>query len=81
MEKLKILCFANLGEKIGKFLEIPVETELTVHQLRERIIKSYPQHQHTIEMCMIAVNHEYVTEETIIRKDDQIALIPPVSGG
>ncbi|GIM44952.1 molybdopterin converting factor small subunit [Collibacillus ludicampi] len=79
--KLKILCFAELGEKIGKCVEISMETEITVSGLIERLIKMYPEYQHSIQSCMIAVNQKYVKVDTVIRSDDQVALIPPVSGG
>ncbi|SEM67680.1 molybdopterin converting factor subunit 1 [Lihuaxuella thermophila] len=79
--KVKVLCFAGLGEAIGKCVEIPVDSEISVSELRERLISTYPEHERSIRSCMIAVNHEYVTQETAIKTGDQIALIPPVSGG
>lgn len=79
--KLKILWFADLGEKIGKSVEISIETEITAAVLRERLIKMYPEYQHSIQSCMIAVNQEYVTEEKVIRTGDEVAFIPLVSGG
>ena len=30
---------------------------------------------------LIAVNHEYVSADTVLRNGDEVALIPPVSGG
>jgi molybdopterin converting factor subunit 1 len=79
--KLKVLCFAALGETIGKCVEIPVEREISVSELRKQLIENYPEHKQSIQSCMIAVNQEDVTEETAIRTGDQVALIPPVSGG
>jgi len=30
---------------------------------------------------MVAVNHSYVPPETLLHEGDEVALIPPVSGG
>lgn len=30
---------------------------------------------------LLAVNHEYVNAEAVLHDDDEVALIPPVSGG
>lgn len=34
-----------------------------------------------LQGCMIAINYTYATDETVLCNDDEIALIPPVSGG
>ncbi|MBA4493807.1 molybdopterin converting factor subunit 1 [Paenactinomyces guangxiensis] len=79
--KIKVLCFADLGEKLGRSLEIPAETDLTAAELRQRVIKLYPQFQSDLQSCLIAVNQEYATGETMVNTGDEIAFIPPVSGG
>lgn len=34
-----------------------------------------------IKGYMVAINHEYATDEQIIELGDEVAIIPPVSGG
>ncbi|SFJ62669.1 molybdopterin converting factor subunit 1 [Thermoflavimicrobium dichotomicum] len=78
---MKILCFADLGEKIGKNVEFPLETTITVRELREKLSEQYPLYQQQLQTCMVAINQTYAEEETVISPDDVVALIPPVSGG
>jgi molybdopterin converting factor subunit 1 len=81
-KNIKVLCFANLSEKIGeRTVEIPIETEMKVYQLREQMIQLYPQCQQILRSCMIAINQTYSVEEDMIAANDEVAFIPPVSGG
>ncbi|RAL26089.1 molybdopterin converting factor subunit 1 [Thermoflavimicrobium daqui] len=78
---MKILFFAQLGEQLGKSLEFPSSSTITVSQLREKLSEQYPLHQEQIQACMVAINQSYATNNTRIKPDDTVALIPPVSGG
>lgn len=75
----KVLLFAHLKEQAGSaVLEVDAAGK-TVGELREYLeaetaLKS-------LEGIMIAVNEEFATDETAIQATDEIALIPPVSGG
>jgi molybdopterin converting factor small subunit len=31
--------------------------------------------------CVVAINREYADEAAPVREDDEVALVPPVSGG
>lgn len=78
--KIKVLAFGiakdifggsqievELGEASIKALKTLLEDRY--HRLRD--LKSY----------LVAVNNEYATDERIINSNDEIAIIPPVSGG
>jgi molybdopterin converting factor subunit 1 len=80
-ENIRVLCFAGIGEKVGKQLEIPVAGSLSVSELRQRLMERYPECRDLIRTCMIAVNQEYADDDTQVRGEDEIALIPFVSGG
>jgi molybdopterin converting factor subunit 1 len=80
-EKIRVICFAALGEKVGKQVEIPVDGSLSAAELRQRLMERYPECHDLIRTCMIAVNHEYAADDTRMRAEDEIALIPLVSGG
>lgn len=52
----------------------------TVGSLRDELKKRYPSLQ-DIRSLMIAVNNAYAEDDLTIGESDEIALIPPVSGG
>lgn len=78
-----IKLFAGLPERLGlSQLNIKSEYEqLTVTQLKEIISEHYPKHKGIINISFVARNHAYAGEETLLRNDDELALLPPVSGG
>lgn len=52
----------------------------TVKELRRALIERYPTLR-DIRSLMIAVNNAYAEDDLSIDESDEIALIPPVSGG
>ncbi len=59
--------------------EIKVEGQ-TVADLRRTLLKNYPELV-SLRSLMIAVNNVYAVDEQELSAGDEIALIPPVSGG
>ncbi|MBA6156882.1 molybdopterin converting factor subunit 1 [Tenacibaculum sp. S7007] len=58
-------------------IELPVNS--TIASFKE-IISQHSQLKN-MSTYAVAVNESYATDETIINKNDVIAIIPPVSGG
>lgn len=52
----------------------------TVGELRQFLGKSYPE-LNNLSSLAVAVNNSYAKDEKEINSYDEIALIPPVSGG
>jgi molybdopterin synthase sulfur carrier subunit len=52
----------------------------TVGELREALMAQYPALQE-LRSLFIAVNQSYADDSQPLRPEDEIALIPPVSGG
>jgi len=52
----------------------------SVAELKKLLVAEYPGFS-KLSSLAIAVNSEYATEDVILEKDDEIAIIPPVSGG
>ena len=52
----------------------------TVADLRNDLSKQYPKLE-SLNSLFIAVNQNYAEGETELKETDEIALIPPVSGG
>ena len=60
-------------------MEVP--TGATVGRLAEEIISGYPEIIGDPGRLIVAVNHEYRDHLHCLKEGDEVALIPPVSGG
>jgi molybdopterin converting factor subunit 1 len=79
--ELKILTFGIARDIVGgSTFNFTITEGATVAQLKQQLLDHYPTFG-TLSSLLIAVNEEYGDEGTVIQKDDDIALIPPVSGG
>lgn len=77
---MKILLFAGLKEKIGdNTVMLPVEQTITAGDLRNLIYTEFPQVEG--DVFQIACNESFVRDGHMIESGDEVALIPPVSGG
>jgi molybdopterin synthase sulfur carrier subunit len=82
---LKVKSFAILKEIVGKeqmTLQLPRKNEgTTVADLRRRILELYPEISAKRIPFGIAVNAEMLDDKSVINDFDEIALLPPISGG
>jgi molybdopterin converting factor subunit 1 len=82
---LKVKSFAILREIIGEeqmTLQLPRKQEgTTVADLKIRILEIYPEISAQKIPVGIAVNAKFVHDKSIINDFDEIALLPPISGG
>lgn len=75
----KILFFAHLRDAVGKeFLQLDVSGK-TVAKLKAELVATY--HLPKMDTVMTAVNEEFAPDDEVIQDGDEIAFIPPVSGG
>jgi sulfur-carrier protein len=80
MRKYKVKAFGVTKDILGG-RETMVEIEgQTVAALRQELEKKYPQLA-GLRSLFIAVNSSYADDQSSIQESDEIALIPPVSGG
>ena len=78
---LKILTFGIARDIIGSStFSIEITAGDTAEDLKREILAKYPRFL-SLSSLMIAVNAEYGNSETVLQEGDEIALIPPVSGG
>lgn len=74
--------FALYREVVGKSeLELEVEEGITVARLIKRLEQEFPQLKEFSENLIVAVNAEYVERDYPLQPGDEVALVPPVSGG
>ena len=81
-DKIKVKLFAILREVVGeREITITVPSGVTVCYLNNEILKKYPQLNSFSNKFVTSVNCKVTTGDTIITSSDEIALLPPVSGG
>ena len=61
-------------------LNIELESPCTVNELRHEVMSKYPSFG-DLKSIMVAVNSEYAKDDLELTASDEVALIPPVSGG
>ena len=80
---IRVLYFAaakettSLNEEMIRFTHAP-----TISQLQTKLYSLYPQLEPLKPYLRWALNQSFVEDETILLSDqDEIAIIPPISGG
>ena len=77
---MQVKCF-GIAKEITSSDEISISTTpKTVAQLRQQLNNEFNELA-KIQSYMIAVNQEYALDTDLISENDEIAIIPPVSGG
>ena len=81
--RVKLLLFAGCREAVGsRELEIELpETVSTVRAAMEVVLSRFPQLRGISKSVAVAINAEYVAGDAPIADGDELAIIPPVSGG
>lgn len=62
-------------------LELDIKEKTDVKELLEILRKSEPALGNLTETVIVSVNREYATYDTILKDKDEVAFLPPVSGG
>jgi len=80
--RLCVKLFAVARQLAGaEEVEVEVPPGATVAQLRDALGTQQPALRETLNVVVFAVNSAYADERTPLSEDDEIACIPPVSGG
>jgi molybdopterin synthase catalytic subunit len=80
--RVRILFFGILKDLAGKssdLLELPEGS--SVRELLSHYSSQTPRLQPSLASIAVAVNQEYAGPETALKSGDEVALLPPVSGG
>ena len=79
--EINVLAFGIAKEIFGGSTTVAtLPNDATVSNLRYALEQSYPRLKQ-LSTYMIAVNNEYALDGDTIHERDEIAIIPPVSGG
>lgn len=74
--------FAIFRERLGQpTLHLETTPGETVGSLWEQVVAERPDLQALRAVTRFAVNGDYATDETAVRAGDEVAFLPPMSGG
>lgn len=80
--KITVRLFAGLRERAGtSTMELHVSPGSTVSDALGAAVEAAPGNLRISDTVMAAVNTEYVKRDHVLEDGDELALIPPVSGG
>ena len=80
--RLIVKFFASAREAVGqKKVEIEVDKNMTVENLLDHLMDKYTELNNLKKQLIIAVNKDTVPKNTILKDGDEVAVLPPVSGG
>ncbi len=82
MTRLKIRAFAGLRDALGTgAFEFVVSDGSDIDALLAQLAAAYPAADLPNQHFSVAVNRQYCEHSTLLKEGDEVALIPPVSGG
>ena len=80
--EINVKLFAFLQDQLGPSITLDVANPIRVDDLLKQISQRAPQLTSTLSNSRVAINQEFVNADIItLEADDEIAIIPPVSGG
>lgn len=78
---INILAFGIAKEILGaRKVTLILSDVATVSDLRKKLISQYPEFEKLRSLAM-AVNENYVSDDLFLSDNDEVVIIPPVSGG
>jgi molybdopterin converting factor subunit 1 len=79
---MRVLFFAQLKDATGcASAELPASSPISGEELWAALLAKFPELEIHRRSVRLAKNSEYVGPDAKFANDDEVALIPPVSGG
>lgn len=77
-----VLLFAAARDLAGAdSASVELSPGATVAELRAELARRFPALAALLGRSAIAVNHDFAEDGRVLSSDDEVAIIPPVSGG
>lgn len=79
--QLEVLAFGIAKDIVGgRSISLQMEDNATVLMLKKALLDQFPRFEKLVSLA-IGVNGEYADDDQILKSNDEIVIIPPVSGG
>lgn len=79
---VRVLYFGIVRERLGIREEsVDLRDGASVAEMLETVAKLHPSFAVGVRSVRVARNEEYVDSTTALSENDEVAIIPPVSGG
>ena len=79
--KVNVLLFGIARDIVGQTpLELECNESIDVKSFKQLLQDKYPKMNH-LSYFKVAINQEFAEDNQVLSEGDEIALIPPVSGG
>ncbi|HWM49783.1 MAG TPA: MoaD/ThiS family protein [Thermoplasmata archaeon] len=80
--RIQVRFFAGYREIVGsRALSWSAREGLTLEELVDGVLAKYPRLAGHRATMLLAVNHSVAGSDRVLREGDEVALLPPVSGG
>jgi len=80
--KIKVRFFASYREIAGRPEEVfELREGATLSTLISKVRSVYPKLTKLTDDLIVSVNKRYAKEDVVLKEGDEVALLPPVSGG
>jgi molybdopterin synthase sulfur carrier subunit len=80
--KVQLKLFAIARQLVGNdVIDLELQANATVATLRMELITQIPELKPMAGQLRFAVNADYAADSTLVSEKDELACIPPVSGG
>ena len=80
--RVQVLFFGQLRDLTGRSAEtLPLADRATLRDVLQHYSDKYPSIHKLASSLALSVNQEYASSDTSLRDGDEVALLPPVSGG
>jgi molybdopterin synthase catalytic subunit len=80
--RIIVKCFAGCRDAVGATsVSVELPAGATVGEAFAGLIETYPALAGYDRSVMLAVNREYADRKAVLEDGDELACIPPVSGG
>jgi Molybdopterin converting factor, small subunit len=78
---IKILFFGLLKTYFGSQITLSIQRGATLRELLFQLKEKIPEVTEVLEVCQLAVNSTLVDEDFLLFEPDEVAILPPFSGG